>query len=41
MATDEAYENATSVMSAGVTTHDGQEGIASFMEKRRPTWQNR
>jgi enoyl-CoA hydratase/carnithine racemase len=31
-----AYEYATEVMAAGVTTADGQEGIASFLEKRRP-----
>ena len=41
MPQDQAYEYATSVMSAGVTSHDGQEGIASFMEKRRPVWQGR
>lgn len=37
----EAYAHAGSVMAAGVTSADGQEGIASFMEKRRPTWRNR
>lgn len=37
----EAYELASAVMSAGVTTADGQEGIASFLEKRRPKWLNR
>lgn len=31
-----AYEYATQVMAAGVTTAAGQEGIASFLEKRRP-----
>lgn len=33
---EEAYRLAGSVMAAGVTTPDGQEGIASFLEKRRP-----
>lgn len=37
----EAYRHAGAVMAAGVTSVDGQEGIASFMEKRRPTWSNR
>ncbi|MDY7105765.1 MAG: enoyl-CoA hydratase-related protein [Actinomycetota bacterium] len=37
----EAYELASAVMSAGVTTADGQEGITSFLEKRRPKWLNR
>jgi enoyl-CoA hydratase/carnithine racemase len=36
-----AYDMAVALMSAGVTTADGQEGIASFLEKRRPVWQNR
>ncbi|MEZ5343863.1 MAG: enoyl-CoA hydratase-related protein [Acidimicrobiales bacterium] len=35
-----AYEHASNVMAAGVTTNDGQEGINSFIEKRRPTWTN-
>ena len=35
-----AYEHASNVMAAGVTTNDGQEGIKSFIEKRRPEWQN-
>jgi enoyl-CoA hydratase/carnithine racemase len=33
-----AYEYATHVMAAGATTPAGQEGIASFLEKRRPTF---
>ncbi len=37
----DAYGYAGSVMAAGVTSVDGQEGIASFVEKRRPTWSNR
>ncbi|MDG2114302.1 MAG: enoyl-CoA hydratase-related protein [Actinomycetota bacterium] len=37
----DAYSYAGAVMAAGVTSADGQEGIASFMEKRPPTWTNR
>jgi enoyl-CoA hydratase/carnithine racemase len=33
-----AYEYATHVMAAGATTAAGQEGIASFLEKRRPNF---
>ena len=33
-----AYEYTTHVMAAGVTTAAGQEGIASFLEKRRPNF---
>jgi len=33
-----AYAYATEVMAAGVTTADGQEGIASFLEKRKPAF---
>jgi 1,4-dihydroxy-2-naphthoyl-CoA synthase len=29
------------VMAAGVTTSDGQEGIASFLEKRKPNFTER
>ena len=32
----EAYDFASGVMSAGAVSPDGQEGIASFVEKRRP-----
>ncbi|MGH1503474.1 MAG: enoyl-CoA hydratase-related protein [Acidimicrobiales bacterium] len=35
---DEAYRYATAVMAAGVTTPEAQEGIASFLEKRRPSF---
>ena len=41
MSQNEAYAYAGAVMAAGVTSADGQEGIASFMEKRRPEWTNR
>jgi enoyl-CoA hydratase/carnithine racemase len=36
MAQPDAYEYAMGVMSGGVVTPDGQEGISSFLEKRRP-----
>ncbi|MFT5531782.1 MAG: enoyl-CoA hydratase/carnithine racemase [Candidatus Poriferisodalaceae bacterium] len=41
MSQGEAYSFAGAVMSAGVTSEDGQEGIASFVEKRRAEWKNR
>ena len=33
-----AYAFAIELMAAAATTHDGQEGIASFLEKRRPNF---
>lgn len=36
-----AYSYAIEVMAAGVTTPDAQEGIASFLEKRKPTFAKR
>ena len=33
-----AYAYAMEVMAAGVVTPDGQEGINSFLEKRRPSF---
>lgn len=36
-----AYTYAMEVMAAGVTTPDGQEGINSFLEKRRPNYTQR
>ncbi len=36
-----AYRYATEVMASASQTADAQEGMTSFMEKRRPTWQNR
>ena len=36
-----AYAYAVEVMAANAAGPDGQEGIASFMEKRPPVWQNR
>jgi enoyl-CoA hydratase/carnithine racemase len=36
-----AYSYAIEVMAAGVVTPDGQEGISSFLEKRRPNFTQR
>ena len=36
-----AYDFAVEVMAANAVSHDGQEGIASFLEKRSPNWRNR
>lgn len=41
MSQEAAYEYAVSVMAKGVVSHDGQEGISSFIEKRRPVWKER
>lgn len=37
----DAYEYAVDVMSRSAITHDAQEGIASFLEKRRPMYTDR
>ena len=37
----DAYAYAVDVMARSATTHDAQEGIASFLEKRRPTYTDR
>ncbi len=37
----QAYAYAIEVMAANAAGVDGQEGIASFLEKRPPVWQNR
>lgn len=36
-----AYEYAVDLMSRSATTHDAQEGIASFLDKRRPAYTDR
>jgi enoyl-CoA hydratase/carnithine racemase len=36
-----AYAHATEVMAASSQTADAREGMASFLEKRKPVWQNR
>ena len=41
MEQSKAYEYAIEVMAAGVVTPDGQEGIASFLEKRKPKFTQR
>lgn len=38
MGQPEAYEFASHVMALGATAEDGQEGIASFIQKRRPSY---
>ena len=41
LAQPEAYAYAIEVMAANAAGPDGQEGIASFLEKRPPVWSNR
>jgi len=41
MSQPDAYEYAGDVMARGVVSPDGQEGIASFVEKRKPNWPSR
>jgi enoyl-CoA hydratase/carnithine racemase len=36
-----AYAHATEVMASASQTHDAQEGMRSFLEKRPPQWRNR
>jgi enoyl-CoA hydratase/carnithine racemase len=38
MAQADAYEYASAVMAEGAVAPEGQEGIRSFVEKRRPKW---
>jgi enoyl-CoA hydratase/carnithine racemase len=38
---DQAYRHALETMAAATQTADAQEGIGSFLEKRRPKWVNR
>ena len=37
----EAYSSMSEVMATNATTHDAQEGIGAFLEKRNPVWENR
>ncbi|MEZ5225547.1 MAG: enoyl-CoA hydratase-related protein [Acidimicrobiales bacterium] len=37
----EAYRHAVEVMAATSQSHDAQEGMASFVEKRSATWEHR
>lgn len=38
---DDAYSVAIEAMTAASQTHDAQEGMAAFLEKRKPKWDNR
>ncbi|MGH8620796.1 MAG: enoyl-CoA hydratase [Burkholderiales bacterium] len=38
---DQAYRVATAAMVENAKTEDGQEGIAAFVEKRKPWWKNK
>jgi enoyl-CoA hydratase/carnithine racemase len=38
---DRAYRVATAAMVENIGTEDGQEGIAAFVEKRKPRWKNK
>src|SRR5260370_28177322 len=33
-----AYEQAVAVMTANALSHDAQEGMGAFLQKRRPVW---
>ncbi len=37
----DAYDQASEVMACNMMTHDAQEGIDAFMQKRKPEWQHR
>jgi enoyl-CoA hydratase/carnithine racemase len=37
----QAYDYAIGIMASAALTHDGQEGIISFLEKRKPTFTDR
>jgi enoyl-CoA hydratase/carnithine racemase len=37
----DAYEHATEVMVQNMMARDAEEGIAAFVEKRQPTWEDR
>jgi enoyl-CoA hydratase/carnithine racemase len=38
---DQAYRVATAAMVDNVKTEDGKEGIAAFVQKRKPRWKNK
>jgi enoyl-CoA hydratase/carnithine racemase len=38
---EEAYRHASAVMCRNALTHDAQEGIGAFLEKREPAWTHR
>jgi len=37
----EAYDHAAEVMTGNMMTHDANEGICAFIEKRKPNWEDR
>lgn len=41
MAIDDAYAYATKVMAENMLARDAEEGIAAFVEKRTPKWEDR
>jgi enoyl-CoA hydratase/carnithine racemase len=40
-ALEQAYREATAAMVDNVRTEDGKEGIAAFVQKRKPRWKNK
>jgi enoyl-CoA hydratase/carnithine racemase len=40
MGLNEAYTEGSKAMADNLKLHDGQEGIKSFIEKRKPQWRN-
>ena len=41
MTLDDAYDYCSEVMTRNMMSHDAEEGIDAFLEKRRPKWQGR